>query len=525
MQSQRIPGRKRGRPPLHSTPLKMAVHNLYSASPGCLPAVKTPKKRGRKPGYKLKSQVLMTPLALSPPRSTPEPDLSNIPQDAATIPSLAVPQALTVCLYINKQANAGPFLEKRKVQQLPEHFGPERPSAVLQQAVQACIDCAHQQKLVFSLVKQGYGGEMVSVSASFDGKQHLRSLPVVNSIGYVLRFLAKLCRSLLCDDLFSHQPFPRGSSAFEKAQEKEDGRTESGGVAWCPLNQVGWDKRPQGALRENMMSLSEQEQGAGPSLRKEKSANLHKSPCKAALRARRKSAGFYHQRLSLDVHKKVFPASQSTEYVLGPGVHLRGACVRAAWWQRHSTQAKTVTTEECLVNPVGMNRYSVDPSTSAFNHRGSLYPSSSPYRKRQNSGDSRLGGGPATTAGGVRTNLLSSGSPSASGLRPPASSPKRNGTSLEGNRCASSLSPDGQDARRPRNRNPSTWTVEDVVWFVKDADPQALGPHVELFRKHEIDGNALLLLKSDMIMKYLGLKLGPALKLCYHIDKLKQAKF
>lgn len=49
---------------------------------------------------------------------------------------------------------------------------------------------------------------------------------------------------------------------------------------------------------------------------------------------------------------------------------------------------------------------------------------------------------------------------------------------------ASSPSPDRQDARRPRSRNPSTWTVEDVVWFVKDADPQALGPHVELFRKH-----------------------------------------
>lgn len=23
-----------------------------------------------------------------------------------------------------------------------------------------------------------------------------------------------------------------------------------------------------------------------------------------------------------------------------------------------------------------------------------------------------------------------------------------------------------------------------MVWFIKDADPQALGPHVELFRKH-----------------------------------------
>uniref|UniRef100_G1PZP1 SAM domain-containing protein n=1 Tax=Myotis lucifugus TaxID=59463 RepID=G1PZP1_MYOLU len=142
---------------------------------------------------------------------------------------------------------------------------------------------------------------------------------------------------------------------------------------------------------------------------------------------------------------------------------------------------------------------------------------------RQNSGDGPLRGGPA--AGGPRTSPLSSGGPSAPGLRPPGCSPKRNGTSLEGNRCASSPSLDGQDSRRPRSRNPSTWTVEDVVRFVKDADPQALGPHVELFRKHEIDGNALLLLKSDMIMKYLGLKLGPALKLCYHIDKLKQAKF
>uniref|UniRef100_A0A8C3VZ60 Scm polycomb group protein like 4 n=1 Tax=Catagonus wagneri TaxID=51154 RepID=A0A8C3VZ60_9CETA len=272
----------------------------------------------------LKSRVLMTPLALSPPRSTPEPDLSSIPQDAATIPSLAAPQALTVCLYINKQANAGPYLERRKVQQLPEHFGPERPSAVLQQAVQACIDCAHQQKLVFSLVKQGYGGEMVSVSASFDGKQHLRSLPVVNSVGYVLRFLAKLCRSLLCDDLFSHQPFPRAAGTSKDTPETQEGRIES---------------------------------------------------------------------------------------------------------------AKTVTTEECLVNPASMNRYSLDPSSSAFSHRGSLPTSSSLYCKRQNSGDGHLGGGSATTSSGPRTSPMTSGGLSASGLRPPGSSPKKNGTSLEGNRC------------------------------------------------------------------------------------------
>ncbi|XP_020486343.1 sex comb on midleg-like protein 2 isoform X1 [Labrus bergylta] len=74
------------------------------------------------------------------------------------------------------------------------------------------------------------------------------------------------------------------------------------------------------------------------------------------------------------------------------------------------------------------------------------------------------------------------------------------------------------------SKNPSSWSIEEVMQFVRDADPTALAPHAELFRKHEIDGKALMLLRSDMIMKYMGLKLGPALKLCHHIDRLKQGK-
>uniref|UniRef100_A0A672ZQK1 Scm polycomb group protein like 4 n=1 Tax=Sphaeramia orbicularis TaxID=375764 RepID=A0A672ZQK1_9TELE len=153
----------------------------------------------------------MTPLAISPPSSTPEPDMSSIPQDAATIPHSATPQVLTVCIYINKQANTGPNLDRKKIQQLPDHFGPDRPSVVLQQAVQGCIDSAFQQKTVFTLLTQGYGGE--KISATFDGKQHLLSLPVVNSIDYVLRFLKKLCRSLHCENLFSDQPITQHSGA------------------------------------------------------------------------------------------------------------------------------------------------------------------------------------------------------------------------------------------------------------------------------------------------------------------------
>uniref|UniRef100_H3AZM1 Scm polycomb group protein like 4 n=1 Tax=Latimeria chalumnae TaxID=7897 RepID=H3AZM1_LATCH len=397
----KIPGRKRGRPPLHSTALKMAVQNLYSSSDS-LPPVKIPKKRGRKPGFKLKPRILMTPLSISPTRSTPEPDMSSVPQDAATVPN-SVSQALEVCIYVNKQTNAGPYLDRKKVQQLPDHFGPERPSVVLQQTVQACIDCAYQQKTVFSLVKQGYGGEIVSVSASFDGKQHLLSLPVVNSIGYVLRFLKKLCHSLLCENLLSNQPFAAYSTASHSFEDYGNDRLDS---------------------------------------------------------------------------------------------------------------AKTVIPEDYLVDPVDSSRHTADPLDSGFNSINSL------YAMRQNSGECRPSLGSSSSHRSSHQQSL--GGPA---LRRQTSSPTGNSNYLEGNKKASSPSPERNDPIKPSSKDPSTWTVEDVVWFVKDADPQALGPHVDVFRKHEIDGNALLLLKSDMIMKYLGLKLGPALKLCYHIDKLKQTKF
>nr|XP_023842062.1 sex comb on midleg-like protein 4 [Salvelinus alpinus] len=284
-----------------------------------------------------------------------------------------------VCIYINKHVNMGPNLDRKKLQQLPDHFGPDRPSVVLQQAVQGCIDSAFQQKAVFTLLTQGYGGE--KISATFDGKQHLLSLPVVNSMGYVLRFLKKLCRSLHCENLFSDQPIPQHNNAS------------------------------------------------------------------------------------------------------------------------YQSEAETSMPEEYLLDPSD-KRYSMDPGDSAFSAISSSYSSKPSY--------------------GFRSSQQFPNGSSPLGMCRQTSSPN---TFMEGNRIAYNPSQDSQESKPPPSKDPSTWSVEEVVWFIRDADPQSLGPHADVFRKHEIDGNALLLLKSDMMMKYLGLKLGPALKLCYHIDKLKQNKF
>ncbi|CAH0399852.1 unnamed protein product [Chilo suppressalis] len=70
---------------------------------------------------------------------------------------------------------------------------------------------------------------------------------------------------------------------------------------------------------------------------------------------------------------------------------------------------------------------------------------------------------------------------------------------------------------------PADWSVEDVIGFIAAAD-QVLAAHADLFRKHEIDGKALLLLNLDMMMKYMGLKLGPALKICNLASKIKNRR-
>ncbi|XP_077338343.1 sex comb on midleg-like protein 2 isoform X4 [Lithobates pipiens] len=332
MQSPQKPGlAQKGRKPVRDKPLEEApspsrkgkrTKNTTLAR-NVVNTDNLKRKRGLKPGRKKESLPLNQILPAT--ESNGDISTSQMIKDAVSvINSMAV--ISTVCVYVNKHGNCGPHLDKKKVLQLPDHFGPGPVNLVLQQAVQACVDCAHHCKVVFGFLKSGHhGGEIIT--ASFDGEKHSVHLPPVNSASFVLRFLEKLCHSLQCDNLFSSQPF---------------------------------------------------------------------SPYMGSLH--------------------------------GPADYDRNKACK---------------------NP--------------------------------------LSGAASSTTG------------------PELGSSER-------------------ESSRTQSKDPSTWSVDDVIRYVKEADPQALAPHAELFRRHEIDGSAFLLLRSDMIMKYMGLKLGPALKLCYHIEKLKQGK-
>ncbi|XP_045332842.1 polycomb protein SCMH1 isoform X22 [Leopardus geoffroyi] len=402
-QRGRKPGKKRGR-----TPKPLIPHPISTPSKSAEP-LKFPKKRGPKPGSKRRPRTLLNPPPTSPTTSTPEPDTSTVPQDAATIPSSAM-QAPTVCIYLNKNGSTGPHLDKKKVQLLPDHFGPARASVVLQQAVQACIDCAYHQKTVFSFLKQGHGGEVIS--AVFDREQHTLNLPAVNSITYVLRFLEKLCHNLRSDNLFGSQPFTQTHLPLTTTEYSHSHSHDRylPGESFVLGNSLTRSLEPHSDSMDSALTPT----------------NLVSSS----------------QNLRTHGYRPLLP---SCGLPLSPASAVRRLCSRG-------------------------------PSGRAKESGDALQTSPHPLWQV-----------PSCPAGSDRY--------------------------LE-----------SRDASRLSGRDPSSWTVEDVMQFVREADPQ-LGPHADLFRKHEIDGKALLLLRSDMMMKYMGLKLGPALKLSFHIDRLKQGKF
>ncbi|KAM4818543.1 sex comb on midleg-like protein 2 isoform 3-T3 [Thomomys bottae] len=325
----------------------------------------------------------------------------------------------TVCVYVNKHGNTGPHLDPKKIQNLPDHFGPGPVNVILRRIVQSLVDCAFVAKTVFGFLKpDNRGGEVIT--ATFDGENHAIQLPPVNSASFALRFLETLCHSLECDNLLSSQPF----SSFK-------------GTIHNPTEQ---DKPVSKEPSETQSMKRSQEPVCFDSV-----------PLKMP---------------KLMIHP-------SKEKLL-----LEGCDVSLEENIPEDSDNPPLSLEDCLssVCEVAPTTSSVPPEEKKSPTKGSYFDSS--FQMHGENED------PSFIA-----------------------------------------VPDPSVLKQGFSKDPSTWSVDEVIRFMKHTDPQISGPLADLFRQHEIDGDALLLLKSDMMMKYMGLKLGPALKLCYYIEKLKEGKY
>uniref|UniRef100_A0A5F9CZA1 Scm polycomb group protein like 2 n=2 Tax=Oryctolagus cuniculus TaxID=9986 RepID=A0A5F9CZA1_RABIT len=186
----------------------------------------TPKKKGVNSGKKEKIIPVLCSTSSTSLKTLIRESANSGDRDAA--PRMSKIVMSTVCVYINKHGNFGPHLDPKKIQQLPDHFGPGPVNVVLRRTVQACVDCAIQSKTVFGFLKpDNRGGEVIT--ASFDGETHSIQLPPVNSASFALRFLETLCHSMECDNLLSSQPFSsykgnNTNSPAEKDQNTSGGR-------------------------------------------------------------------------------------------------------------------------------------------------------------------------------------------------------------------------------------------------------------------------------------------------------------
>ncbi|XP_042172816.1 sex comb on midleg-like protein 2 isoform X2 [Oncorhynchus tshawytscha] len=423
-----LPVRKgvRGRRPKSETiALLKAVAEAAAAQNGMAPtsnsllAPRPHKKRGPKPGSKRKPKVLQNVVS----SGAADAKLSGGQQDCfSSVVS-------TVCVYVNKHGTCGPHLDRKQMQRLPDHFGPGPVNAVLQQAVQTCLDCCYQPKVLLrTLQAHAGGGEVVSVR--MDGGVRLVKLPSASSASFVLRFLETLCRTLQSHFLFSSQPF---SNIYTYSKYVKEEALEAP------------------SLSQGMKRLS-------------------------------RDASPYAATLS--------PKLLRTE------AHLSEA-------DTLPHEENSLLKEQCFMDSNSMMLRSTSDYHTHSQASSPYYPCHGPERAHSTPLH-RLASNPADL---------------------PCTHTNRG---VEAASSTTGPEPTGPDRQTPRGaglgRNPSTWSIDEVMQFVSDADPSALAPHAELFRKHEIDGKALMLLRSDMVMKYMGLKLGPALKLCHHIERLKQGK-
>ncbi|KAM9577511.1 sex comb on midleg-like protein 2 [Trichechus inunguis] len=362
------------------------------------------------------------------------------PNDKGSIPGTSKIVMSTVCVYVNKHGNSGPHLDQKRIQQLPDHFGPGPVNVVLRRTVQACVDCALQTKTVFGFLKPDHrGGEVIT--ASFDGENHSIQLPPVNSASFALRFLETFCQSLQCDNLLSSQPFSSYKSNTHSPVEHDSDKSE----------------------KEDLSGKKSTKRSSQQPL-----------PYAAPL-----SPKFPKTKMLASKEEQLTPEENGKPKEEKLPEESKNSSLNSA----HS------------LNPVCRNIVNIHTSNS----RNFVQPV------------------PGTSSSAVVGNKLF------------AKSSHHEVNRMQMQRKSEAIShtvgPDPSTLKQSYFKDPSNWSVEEVIQFMRKTDPQTSAPLADLFRQHEIDGKALLLLKSDVIMKYMGLKLGPALKLCYYIERLKEGKY
>uniref|UniRef100_A0AAQ4RU97 Scm like with four mbt domains 2 n=1 Tax=Gasterosteus aculeatus aculeatus TaxID=481459 RepID=A0AAQ4RU97_GASAC len=142
-------------------------------------------------------------------------------------------------------------------------------------------------------------------------------------------------------------------------------------------------------------------------------------------------------------------------------------------------------------------------------------PAGSPQDSEE---DEDIQSGSEGTSSEPREDHTDASSVEATSSRPRRAAALRRSLGAAGGRDAGEV--EEEEGQLVLDSNPLEWSVDEVVQFINSTDCAALA---NIFQEQDMDGQAMLLLTLPTVQECMDLKLGPAIKLCHQIERVKVA--
>ncbi|XP_054158235.1 polycomb protein SCMH1-like [Oppia nitens] len=431
-------------------------------------------------------------------------------------PALSPRQCSPVCVYVNRLCHCGPYLSLQSVKRLPEAFGPGSLNKTLQDTVQAFVNSASDLRTAFNLVRPGNG--RLVVTAKIGGRTSFRKMPHLSRESTFWSYLQQLLEDLkCCPNLLSIRKLETGKCdnclTNSNSNNLVNNNNTNNGTKVKPELYESNQKTKNTLSVATVKTEPKAVQSSETQTIGTQSSSSTTTTTASSLSMKRRNSSLIND------NNNNFKSSTNTSTDLNSTASSGG-------FSRSTANTTTITTNN---NNTTTNKSPKLMSTSLMSSGSdisSISSSPSPQQQQQLKRSSA-----AQTHYHQQQQQHHHNHHQQQQLHQQQHHRFAPSTPVPSSLAAASVAhsmtitpipaiPSAAASLPPLSTNPADWTIDDVIRHLITVDV-SLESHAETFRKHEIDGKAFLLLNSDMMMKYMGLKLGPALKICNITERLK----
>ncbi|XP_074481614.1 scm-like with four MBT domains protein 2 isoform X2 [Sebastes fasciatus] len=372
-------------------------------------------------------------------------------------------------IFVNHRCFSGPYLNKGRIAELPQAVGPGKCTLVLKELLSMLINAAYKPGRVLKelqeLEDQSWDCQEETLKAKYKGKTYRSTIRIVRLADQIPEFCRKVCVKLqCCPNLFNPVFVP----------DK------------CPENCSVQTKTKYTYYYGKKRKLSKPTGGE---------AAAEGDLAKPARRRKKRKAIF--------VQKK--RRSSAVDYTAG-------------------SPQDSDEDEEMMALQSGSEGTSSEPREDHTDASSVEVTSSRPRRAvtlcRAFSVGNTTGSHEAPEGRRRSTRSLSAYNQNTK-YQPPKGQDMQVQTERRHTDAGSSRTVvEEEEGQLVLDRNPLEWSVDEVVQFINSTDCASLA---NIFQEQDIDGQALLLLTLPTVQECMDLKLGPAIKLCHQIERVKVA--